>query len=203
VPAERVRSGGRETAVRLPQAVQREDKVSTGTPRLELVRGMPSAQVHGDAIPEVDGLRSSARPLGADRTHDLLRRHLAGLVEGGKMGGGHGEVSVAGGVSRVGDKASRLWGESQLTLTRWPSGQHVGDSRDATSQRTGGGPSSSVPRGVSTSRRKPNDTHQAAKWPSTHHDPQRPAGVGQPALRTSAGRRRRRSSSASRSRRDR
>ena len=72
--------------MRLPQALQREDKVSAGTLRLELVRGVASAQVHGDAVPEIDGLRSSARPLSADRAHDLLGRHLAGLVEGREDG---------------------------------------------------------------------------------------------------------------------
>lgn len=82
----------------LPQSLQREDEVAAAALRLKLVRGMPLAQVHGHAVPEVDGLRSPARPLSADRTHDLLGRHLAGLVEGGKPGGGHDVVSVAGGM---------------------------------------------------------------------------------------------------------
>ncbi len=53
---------------------------------------------------------------------------------------------------RVGDEAYRLCGESQLALTKRPNDHPKG-------------PSLSVPKGVSTRRRKSIDTHQAAKWP--------------------------------------
>src|SRR5207342_2367298 len=78
--------------------------------------------MHDHAVPELDRAGLTPRALHADRAHDLLGGHAAGLVESGKVGERHDGLSVADQASHVGDGVIRLWGERQLALTRWPSG---------------------------------------------------------------------------------
>ena len=97
---ERASPRRRETAVRLPQALQRQHQITPVAPRLELRRRVGRAQPHRHPVAVAHRARPPPRPLHADRAHRLLVRYTARLVERGY--GGHGTI-VPGSVCPVGD----------------------------------------------------------------------------------------------------
>ena len=109
-------SGRRQASARLPHAEERPCEVPPISLPLELDAGVPLAQRHADAVPQTHDLGPPTSAVDADRTHRLLGRHLAGLVQGGEVVRRHG-WSLAGGVSRVGRGVSQDGaGEHQLSF---------------------------------------------------------------------------------------
>ena len=107
-------------AVRHPHASQTPSSVlAKSRPfrcRWNSTAGMPLAQRDADAIPQTHDLSPPTSAVDADRTHRLLGRHLAGLIQGGEVVRRHG-WSLAGGVSRVGRGVSQDGvGEHQLSF---------------------------------------------------------------------------------------
>ena len=99
-------SGGGQASTGLPDAEEGAGEVASVSLALELDACMCLAQRHADAVAESHQVRLSAGAVDADHAHGLLGRHLARLVQGGEGVRGHRE-SLAGGMSGVGDGASR------------------------------------------------------------------------------------------------
>jgi hypothetical protein len=103
VRRERPSAGGRQTAVGLPQPLERDGEIAASAAALELRARVPLAKPHCDAVREAELDGAPPRAVGADRAHRPLRR-FAGCVVGAR------DVhvpSVPVHVSHVGHEVSR------------------------------------------------------------------------------------------------
>ena len=116
VGAEGLVAGGRQTAVRPPEPLERKHQVAPTSLGLKRLRRVALAEPDGDPVPEPELRRAAPRPLDTDRADRLLGRHSARLVQRREeaLGRGHA-ASLAGGMLRVGDGVPRVCGGIELT----------------------------------------------------------------------------------------